>query len=329
MSERYTEAELARLSTTEREALTATDVDDEALAEIAGDDDDTDDGTDDGDEEGAGDGDEEETDTDAEQAPAEADQGDAAADAEGEGETEGEEGEAPAASELNLDDIPPVHFVPKLSGDILPEYQQRIDQAEESKQAERDALEDKFEAGEIDSKAYREGIRAIDSALRSETRKIEAASQNAEIGGQLWAAEQAAFFKANAAYTQQSNPVLWGTLNQEVMRVARDPANAGLTGIQVLYTAKANVEKAFSAMFPGASKEKAKSGEKAADKKPVPPKPAAKRPTHQTLRDVPAADTADVGVDRFAHLDKLSGLKLEAAIAAMSDADKQAYLSGA
>lgn len=36
MSERYTEAELALLSDTEREALTATDVDDEGLAEIAG-----------------------------------------------------------------------------------------------------------------------------------------------------------------------------------------------------------------------------------------------------------------------------------------------------
>lgn len=47
------------------------------------------------------------------------------------------------------------------------------------------------------------------------------------------------------------------------------------------------------------------------------------------VRDVPAADTADVGNDRFAHLDKLTGLKLEAAIAAMTEADKQAYLSGA
>ena len=46
MSERYTEAELALLSDTEREALTATDVDDEGLAEIAGDDDDGEDDAD-------------------------------------------------------------------------------------------------------------------------------------------------------------------------------------------------------------------------------------------------------------------------------------------
>ena len=95
----------------------------------------------------------------------------------------------------------------------------------------------------------------------------------------------------------------------------------------MLCLAKANVEKAFSAMFPGASKEKAPAEK--AGKKPVTPKPKAQRPTHQTLRDVPAADTADVGTDRFAHLDKLTGLKLEAAIAAMTEADKQAYLSGA
>lgn len=313
MSERYTEAELALLSDTEREALTATDVDDEGLAEIAGDDEEE--GDDDPEEEG----DDSEGD-DAEEGESDGEQDDGA----GEEQEEAEQEEP--AEELSLDDIPPVHFIPKLSGDVLPEFQQRIDQIEATKQAERDALEDKFEAGEIDSKAYREATRAIDSALRAETRKIEAASQNAEINGQLWAAEQAAFFKANKTYTREANPVLWGTLNQEVMRVARDPATAGLTGIQVLCLAKANVEKAFSAMFPGASKEKAqeKSG-----KKVVPSKPKAQRPTHQTLRDVPAADAADVGNDRFAHLDKLTGLKLEAAIASMSEADKQAYLSGA
>lgn len=316
MSERYTEAELALLSDTEREALTATDVDDESLAEIAGDDEDEDEGDDDPEEEG----DDSKGDED-EEGESEGEQGDGA----GEEQQEAEQEES--AEELSLDDIPPVHFIPKLSGDVLPEFQQRIDQIEATKQAERDALEDKFGAGEIDSKAYREATRAIDSALRVETRKIEAASQNAEINGQLWAAEQAAFFKANKTYTREANPVLWGTLNQEVMRVARDPATAGLSGIQVLCLAKANVEKAFSAMFPGASKDKAPAEK--AGKKVVPPKPKAQRPTHQTLRDVPAADAADVGNDRFAHLDKLTGLKLEAAIASMSEADKQAYLSGA
>lgn len=314
MSERYTEAELALLSDTEREALTATDVDDEGLAEIAGDDEEE--GDDDLEE---GDGADEEEGADEGDPKHDGDQDD-----DGEEQEEAEQ-EAPV-EELSLDDIPPVHFVPKLSGDVLPQFQQQIDALENSKQAERDALEDKFEAGEIDSKAYREGVRAIDAALRVETRKIEAASQNAEINGQLWAAEQAAFFRVNKTYTREANPVLWGALNQEVMRVARDPATAGLTGIQVLCVAKANIEKAFSAMFPGAAKEKAaeKGGKQAA-----PPKPKARRPTHQTLRDVPAADTADMGTDRFAHLDKLTGLKLEAAIASMSEADKQAYLSGA
>ena len=319
MSERYTEAELALLSDTEREALTATDVDDEGLAEIAGDDDD---GEDDADEDGG----EEDGDADDSESEESGTEGEQAGDGPGE-EQEAEQEEVVDEVALDLDSIPPVHFVPKLSGDVLPQFQQQIDALENSKQAERDALEDKFEAGEIDSKSYREAIRAIDSALRVETRKIEAASQNAEINGQLWAAEQAAFFRVNKTYTREANPVLWGTLNQEVMRVARDPATAGLSGIQVLCLAKANVEKAFSAMFPGASKEKAPAEK--AGKKPVTPKPKAQRPTHQTLRDVPAADTADVGTDRFAHLDKLTGLKLEAAIAAMTEADKQAYLSGA
>ena len=179
MSEQYTEAELALLSDTEREALTATDVDDEGLAEIAGDDDDEEDDADDGTEEddGAEDSGSEEADTKDEQTD----------DDPGE-EQEAEQEEVADEVALDLDNIPPVHFVPKLSGDVLPRFQQQIDALEGSKQAERDALEDKFEAGDIDSKAYREQSRAIDSALRTETRKIEAASQNAEINGQLWAA---------------------------------------------------------------------------------------------------------------------------------------------
>ena len=319
MSERYTEAELALLSDTEREALTATYVDDEGLAEIAGDDDD---GEDDADEDGG----EEDGDADDSESEESGTEGEQAGDGPGE-EQEAEQEEVVDEVALDLDSIPPVHFVPKLSGDVLPQFQQQIDALEGSKQAERDALEDKFEAGDLTAQEYRAQTRAIDNDLRAQVRKLEAASQNAEINGQLWAAEQAAFFKANKTYTREANPVLWGTLNQEVMRVANDPATAGLSGIQVLCLAKANVEKAFSAMFPGASKEKAPAEK--AGKKPVTPKPKAQRPTHQTLRDVPAADTADVGTDRFAHLDKLTGLKLEAAIAAMTEADKQAYLSGA
>ena len=315
MSGKYTEEELSGLSDTERKALTATeDDDDEALADIAGDSGDGEDEDDQGDDDDSSDNGK-------------------AADITAGDDKDADKIATPDADleaiidDFDLNDVPAVAFAPKLSGDVLPQYQAEIDKITAAKQAEIDAIETKNDEGELSPSEYRSQIRAIENSIRTETRKLEASSQNDEIAGQLWKAEQAAFFKANPELSQVKNPEEWAKLNKEVIRVANNPANAGLSGIQTLCLAKYNLSEAAEFAEFKAMKAAQKSGKKG-DDKGIPKKPAAKRPDHQTLRDVPAADVSDVGQDKFAHLDKLSGVRLEAAIAKMTPEEQDAYLSG-
>lgn len=292
----YTEEELAALSPTEREALTGGyEDDDETLSDIAGD---TDNGEDDGD---TGDDDDDDDESPADEKPAEAPETE---------EPSTEEAPEPAtvilvSDDFDLDSVPAVNFTPKLSGEILPEFEAQIE-----------SLDEQLDAGDISAAEH-----------RREVRKVEAASNNQEIGGQLWQAEQAAFFRANPELRQDKNPEGWAELNKELLKVANDPATRNMTGIQNLCLAKHNIAEAKEfAAFKASRKAGATPDAPAA--KTVPKKPSAAKPNQQTLRDVPAADMPEVGQDKFAHLDKLSGLKLEAAIANMSPAEQKAYLEG-
>jgi len=327
MSGKYTEEELSKLSPTEREVLAGGDEEnEEILNDIAGDDDDE--GDDDDGDGGSGDG---EGKADGAEDKQQADDQDGESDKPDDQDADQSADDVTTAEEFNIEDVPAVTFVPKLSGEILPSFQAEIDKVETSKQAELDALEEKMEAGEISAKEYREASRKIDAEIRTETRKLEAASQNAEMGSQLWQAEQLAFFKANPEYTQAKNPAEWEKLNKELLKVANDPANAKLTGIQTLCLAKHNLSEAAAFAEFKAARALQKAGKAPADgKETIPKKPAAKRPgtEHQTLRDVPAADAADVGQDKFSHLDKLSGIALEAAVSRLSPEDYKAYVSG-
>lgn len=296
----YSEDELAGLSETERAALTATDEqDDETLNDIAGD----------------GDGDEGEGDEGNEEGDDSSDDaGDDKADDKAAGDDKGADDIAVPDADLkvslddfDLDDVPTVLFVPNLSSELSAEAEAAIE-----------ALETKLDDGEISQAEYRKEVRAI-----------ETESRNEDIRKQLWAAEQAAFFKANPDYSAGKNPELFAQLNKEVMRIARDPNNT-LTGIQTICLAKHNLAEAIEfAEFKAAKAAQKNDGKPVDGKKTVPAKPSAKRPDLQTLRDTPSADTTDTGQDKFAHLDKLSGMALEAAISRMSQAEQDAYLAGA
>lgn len=205
---------------------------------------------------------------------------------------------------------------------MLPEFAQATEQAYDAADAKIDAIEAKFQEGELDEDAKRAEIRKVERERDAEIRKLNASSQNMEIEGQKWQAEQAAFFKANDAYAK--NNTLFNALNAEVMRIANLPESAGKSGLQVLYAAKATADAAIMAIAgtaPAAATPKA-------TQTPQPQKPKARMPDVKTLTDVPAAAAPEVGQDRFAHLDKLDGLQLEAALARMSEADQAAYLAG-
>jgi len=106
------------------------------------------------------------------------------------------------------------------------------------------------------------------------------------------------------------------------MRLATLPESTGKTGLQVLMAAKASVDKQLQAFTGGAGGQEPKKNDKTSA-----PKPKATMPDIKTLAGVPSAAPADVGKGRFAHLDNLTGLELEAAIARLSETDRVAYLA--
>lgn len=283
--------ELARFTPEELEEWKSLDADttDEALEELAGDDDDT------TDEDESGDDSDDSGDTDDESGDDTADAGDETS----EGESEGGDEKTPL---LTDDELPTVSFIPKYSGELLPDHQKAVE-----------ALTEKYEAGDLSL-----------TEMLAETRKIEADSRNQETNEQLWEAEQKAFFQHNPNFDPGKNRILAGALNQEVIRLANSQEAAGLSGIQILYAARNSVSKALG-LSTVASKSDADAGKQG--KSQEKPKPKASRPTIKTLGGVAAAeDDADTGAGKFGHLEKLSGLQLEAAIAKMSKAEQDEWL---
>lgn len=287
MGGKYTEEEMSGLSQEERDAINGDDasVDDATLSEIAGDDElddpevDNDIETDDepGADPGAG---ENETVDDP---------------AAGVDTPESPNGDADESADPFDIEVPAIAFVPKFTGELLPEFQ-----------AEIDKLDTQLDEGNLTLADHRRQVRVL-----------EAQSNNAEASKQLWAEEQKVFLKHNPEFNATKNQILFGALNQEVIRLANSPEAEGKSGIQILYAARNNVEKALGVV-------------KAQTVKPVVEvKPKAVVPKHQTLGKVPAAEAAeDLAGSRFAHLDKLTGLDLERALSKLSPADMEAYQRG-
>lgn len=290
--------ELERLTPEERAEWEALDPDttDEALAELAGDDDDGGDEGDDegGDDDGAGADDDDQSGND---------DGTAGNDDDIAGKGEGEDKGGDDKTALLADDeLPTVNFVPRFSGELLPEYQGQIAE-----------LTEKYEAGDLSL-----------TEMLAETRKLEAASRNQETQEQLWEAEQKAFFQHNPNFDPGKNRILAGALNQEVIRLANSKEAAGLSGIQILYAAKKSVSEALG-LSTVASKSDADNGKQG--KSQEKPKPKASRPDIKTLGGVASADEdADTGTGKFAHLEKLEGLALEAAVAKLTPAEQAEWL---
>lgn len=250
----------------------------------------------------------------------EADEDEEAAQQEQKAQEQPEQGQADEL-DFTADDLA-VAFVPKLSGELLPDFEEAVTAAYSKTDEQLAALEVRYEAGEVEEAAYRQEARQLQRQRDAEIRKLEAASTNTEIGMQLWQAEQQAFFKANPQYSQ---PILYNALNAEVIRIASLPEAADKNGLQVLVAAKRVVEQQLQAVAGLAPNKDSqpKQPEKAAIKRP-----AAKRPDVPTLAGVPQAAAADVGADKWSHLDKLSGMAFESALAKLSEADQQAYLAG-
>lgn len=212
---------------------------------------------------------------------------------------------------------PPEPFVPKLSGETPPEIQLQLA-----------TLDKQFEEGEISLGEYNTQRDAIkeqlyDARMEAQRQALieEQRRQQQQSAEREWVETQQRFFADSDNSRFRDNGVLLNLMDTEVRRLAKDPQvieklNVGtMTGMDVLNQAKTNILDAIGAAS-GTPAVKAAQ------------KPAAARPNVVTLSEAPPAANNSTGDGPFAHLDTLSGAKLEAALARLTPEQADAYLSG-
>lgn len=196
-----------------------------------------------------------------------------------------------------------ITFTPQLSGELLPEFAQAVEGLYAEADRRTAAIEERFLEGDIDEAERRAELRRLDRERDAEIRRVNAASQNAEIAAQKWQAEQESFFRKNQEYT---DPFLFNVLNTEVIRLANLPESAGKTGIQILQEARENIDRQIAGRI-GATRQRR---DQANDRHHS-------EPEQNQYADSPG---------RFAHIDRLTGVAFEQALARMTEAEQAAYL---
>lgn len=319
--------ELMGLSEEERAAL-ADDDDADIIKALAGEGDDGDPdqagtagGQDDGDD-GDGDDDEEAA---GDEATAAASGDDAAAVAAGGEEGDGADGAVvEAASEQAEEEIPPGDFVPRLSAEAPEDYEAKLT----ALQAREDEATRRFNEGEIEAKDLTAELRAVAEArtdLNFAQRQAEwAARQNVEFQRQLRERDQTRFL-ARESSKIYSEPIMLSALDTALRQVETDPKTAGKDHLWQLEQADRVVRGLFKVPTPAVAAAEAE-GDKGKRTAQARQPDLSKVP--QTLGHLPAAEVSETGGGEFAHLDKLDGMALEAALAKMSPEQQDRYLLG-
>lgn len=187
--------------------------------------------------------------------------------------------------------------------------------------SKEDELSQQFDDGEITSREYRAQLRELENQRRAVEDQQRDYDRSQELAKQKWAWEVDTFMdsaKENDGVDYRQNKMLNAALDTAVKELAADEANSDKTGKWFLREAHKRVAELFG------------KGEKAP--KPMDPiqkalkdrKPNMEK-VPQSLSNVPAADL-DTGGDEFSKMDKLTGMDLERALAALTPAQAKAYL---
>lgn len=185
---------------------------------------------------------------------------------------------------------------------------------------QKEDLATQFDDGELSAKDYRAQLDALDK----QERKIELDLHTAKIAADMDAQQKRnAFLQEVSAFTKDTaytkSTLAWGALDAAVRAVGADPANAALTGRQIL-------EKAHAEMLKDPVLAAAFTAQPAAKAEAKPPKTA----IPPTLGKVPAAEMEDTGGNRFAGLERLletDPMAYEKAVGKLSPAELDAFLS--
>lgn len=309
---KFTDEELAMLTEDERREIEALgeeydadneeppmdpDDDDDSVEEEGGEGDAADEGDDGDGEDDADDADD--PDAEGDETPA----GEDDADAGGEGDEGAAEAPEPVAAEQQT---------PLLEAELPEGYEEKLKEFE----SQREKLDVDFDDGELTSLEYRQALREIESeekALRDQVLKAQIAQDmQVQQQKQEWAKTVNSFLDDNDLYRQSET--LYDSLNKQVIAIANSDEAAGLTGQQILEKAHEKVlaDPVLGRVF-GDKEEENPEGKQASGKK------LQRRNVPPTLGKVPAADmtSAEEG-GRFARLDKMDGLELEAELARLS-----------
>lgn len=240
-------------------------------------------------------------------------------------EAEAAAAEAAAAAENKDESGKPElrEFQAELAVNLVENYDQKMKDIGDK----RNDLAAKLKTGEIELEDYLVQDRTLqteETDLRIQQSTAENNQhQNLKIAEQRWMWQQEQFFEAekNSIY---KDPIIESALNTAVKNLASDPANVNRSGMWFLTEGDRLVRERFNLGKPpaddkGGADDKGKG--KDASRKPnlteVPP----------TLGNLPAAESSETGADEFAHLDKLSGMDLEQALARLTPEQTDRYLT--
>lgn len=235
-------------------------------------------------------------------------------DQEGSDEDSVEEPEAEAQPTADDEDVAPVYTAQQPSD---------VDTKLTELNAKKEELASKFDDGDITAKDYQKELDALNKQEREIEREVFKAQLAEEMRQQQqrneWQRDVKEFLAEHQEYSKSK--VLYGTLDNLVKEIARDPENAALSGPEILAKAHAQVQEAIGILVPKTATEKAPV---------VATKQAKKLPP--TLGKLPAAESTEVAGGKFAVLDRLAEtdpLRFERELSRLSDSDRERYLEQA
>lgn len=215
-----------------------------------------------------------------------------------------------AAADAVVDE--PAEFTPRFVAEAPADAAEKFTEFNSQKAALRAKLND----GDIGLNEFTEQLDAIGKEERALERQVweaeNAQKQNDHNANQRWQWEQEQFFAApaNAAYKDK---YLLTALDAAIKDLANDPANASKKGPWFLSQADKMIRERF--------------GMAKSEKQDIDPPPPPRRRAPPTLAGLPSAELPETGGgDEFAHLDKLGGVELEAALAKMTPDQQDRYL---
>lgn len=188
-------------------------------------------------------------------------------------------------------------------------------------------LRKKYDDGDLTFEEYETQKETLDE----QRLEIKMAVKEAETATKMVQQQaRTAFLTYAEKFTSEIHPeyakdqALYEALDKQVIELANLPKFANLTGEQILEKAHRLILLDHQEVF--AERKKEPEADKGASKKQVTPKPN----LPPNLAKVPAAAMNDTGEGRFATLDRLAergGMEFEKALAKLSDAERDAYLS--